>query len=827
MSTPYRFRRGRRVGPVLTPTRTARRDRAVMLPATVRCAMTAMTSLGLTRQLGWICSLQLLWLGELVAGSGVQPKPSDAMVDFVRDVQPIFRRHCHTCHGADVQEGGLRLDRRKDAFAGGDGGKVLVPGNPGQSRLLQLVQGLDPQGRTMPPKDDARPLKATEIRLLKNWVEQGARWPENADVAGQRTEASRHWAFQPIRRPPTPSVDDQDWCRNPIDRFILARLESHGLGPTATATPRALVRRAYLDVLGLPPSPQTTAVFLQDHDRFAWESLVDAILSYPQLGERWGRHWLDLVRYADTNGYEGDGEKPFAWRYRDYVIDALNADKPYDDFVREQLAGDEIPNASMESVLATGFLRIGPWDAERGASVQPSEVTAERYNQLDDMVSTTSIVFLGLTIGCARCHDHKFDPISARDYYSLVSIFHPLQRPHKFRTELAVPAAPPKWRNAESAPDFPLGYFLQELSPQSPDTHLLIRGSPNQPGAMVSPAVPVALVNRQPAFVPPSQFTSRRRLSLANWMVDESNPLTARVIVNRVWQTHFGQGLVRTSSDFGRRSAACSHPQLLDWLADWFMRDARWSLKNLHRLIMTSSTYRMGTRWNAASAEIDVDNRLLWHFPFRRLEMEAIRDSMLAASGQLNLQMHGPGMFPQVPAAAKRSGYDPGNVWKPLNEREASRRTVYAFLKRTFIPPLFDVLDFCDTARSVERRNVSTVAPQALTLLNGEFVNRQARHFADRLRRDAGAVPEVQITLAYQLALGRSPDRAELLAMSEYLRIESQKFLRGEKTVAARTVGIKSHDTPPEPRTPEIAGRWALIQLCRVLFNLNEFVYAD
>ena len=566
--------------------------------------------------------------------------------------------------------------------------------------------------------------------------------------------------------------------------------------------------------------------FENDEAPDAWERLVDTLLSAPQMGERWGRHWLDLVRYADTNGYEGDGEKPFAWRYRDYVIDAINKDKPYNDFVREQVAGDEITGANVESVLATGFLRVGPWDAERGASVQPSEQVAERYNQLDDMVSTTSVVFLGITMGCARCHDHKFDPISARDYYSLVSVFQPLTRPHKFRAELATPAAPPQWLKAKNAETFPQGYFFRELTPDPPDTHLLIRGNPNQPGPLVTPAVPAALVEQQPAFFMPDNFTSRRRLSLAEWIVDETNPLTARVIVNRVWQSHFGHGLVRTPSDFGRRSAKPSHPQLLDWLAHWFMHEANWSLKSLHRLVMASNTYQMGTTWNATYAERDVDNLRLWHFPYHRLEMEVIRDSMLAVSGQLNLEMHGPSMFPKVPADATRSGYNPGNVWKPFDERDASRRTIYAYLKRTFIPPMFDVLDFCDTARSVERRSVSTVAPQALTLLNGEFVNRQAYHFAQRLIREAGPTPEKQITYAYQLALGRPPEQEELDATLDYLRTETQNFLEGDQGTLRHESGV-NHNGPPKPRTAYLGRHWSLRQMCRVLFNLNEFVYTD
>ncbi|MEE3368286.1 MAG: PSD1 and planctomycete cytochrome C domain-containing protein [Planctomycetota bacterium] len=781
----------------------------------------------MTRPTHWI--LILCYLGHgVILGTATEnnSRQRDRVIDFERDIRPILRRHCYTCHGADTQEGGLRLDRRDRAFAGGDRGKVVIPRNIENSRLLRLVKGKGSNGRRMPPKDEGHPLSVAEIKLLEMWIDQGATWPESSTTLEQRGEAMQHWAFQSISRPSLPKVKNPNWCQNPIDHFILAQLETRQLTPATTASKRKLVRRIYLDTLGIPPTPAGVATFENDTAPDAWATLVDRLLSAPQMGERWGRHWLDLVRYADTNGYEGDGEKPFAWRYRDYVIDAINKDKPYNDFVREQVAGDEISGANVESVLATGFLRVGPWDAERGASVQPSEQIAERYNQLDDMVSTTSVVFLGITMGCARCHDHKFDPFSARDYYSLVSVFQPLKRPHKFRTELATPAAPPQWLEGKDAASFPQGYFFRELTPKPPETHLLIRGNPNQRGPLVTPAVPAALVEQQPAFLVPDKFTSRRRLSLAEWIVDETNPLAARVIVNRVWQSHFGHGLVRTPSDFGRRSSKPSHPQLLDWLAHWFMHEANWSLKNLHRLVMTSNTYQMGTSWNAIGAEQDVDNLLLWHFPYRRLEMEVIRDSMLAVSGQLNLEMHGPSMFPKVSADATRSGYNPGNVWKAFDERGASRRTIYAYLKRTFIPPMFDVLDFCDTARSVERRSVSTVAPQALTLLNGEFVNRQAYHFAQRLIREAGAAPENQITHAYQLALGRLPDKEELEATLNYLRVESQQFLAGEQSSPGEEPGADQSE-PSEPRTVHNAQSWSLRQMCRVLFNLNEFVYSD
>ncbi len=698
-------------------------------------------------------------------------------VDFERDVQPIFREHCHTCHGADVQEADLRLDQRDGALAGGTSGPAILAGESDQSLLIRLVTGSEDQGRRMPPEDESEPLSDAQVAILRAWIDQGASWPRDHATVAEQQKAIQHWSFQPLRRPSLPGVANEVWCRNPVDRFVLARLESHALAPVSAADRRSLVRRVAFDLLGLPPSPDVVAEFVDNPAVDAYEQLLESMLSDPHYGERWGRHWLDLVRYADTNGYEIDGNKPFAWKYRDYVIAALNDDKPYDRFVLEQLAGDELRDASTETVLATGYLRVGPWDAERGASVQESELIAERYNELDDMVSTTSMVFLGLTMGCARCHSHKFDPLTARDYYSMAAIFHPLERSRNQRIELFVPAVPPSVLKENPELQTPRGYFLREVAGKIPETRILKRGNPAQPGAVVAPAVPAVFVETPVKFLSPDEFTSRRRLSLARWIVDSGNPLTARVIVNRVWQHHFGRGLVRTSSDFGLRGDKPTHPLLLDWLAHWFSREGGWSLKKLHRLIMTSSTYRMSKRPEATTAGKAVDNRLLWHFPYRRLEMEAIRDSMLAVSGRLSQQMYGPGMYPQVPAAARRSGFKPSKVWKPFDEQDASRRTVYAFLKRTFIPPMFDVLDFCDTARSADRREITTVAPQSLTLFNGDFVNRQARHFADRLEREAGPVPEKQIERAYQLALGRLPDKLELEEMRKFLVEEAASLL--------------------------------------------------
>ncbi|HUQ91889.1 MAG TPA: PSD1 and planctomycete cytochrome C domain-containing protein [Bryobacteraceae bacterium] len=729
--------------------------------------------------------------------------------DYFRDVRPILAERCYPCHGGKVHMSELRLDRRADAMrGGGSGAPAIVPGNSRDSLLVKYISGLDPK-TVMPPSGPR--LSAEQIDGISTWIDQGAVWPEGAEVATEppKKSARDHWAFQPRRPIPVPAVKNAGWVRNSIDAFVLAKLEARKWKPSAAATPRQLMRRIYLDVTGLPPTPDEQNAFLKNPDL---DRLAADLLSRPTYGERWARHWLDLVRFAETNGYERDATKPSAWRYRDYVIRAFNDDKPFDRFTLEQLAGDELPDASAETLIATGYNRLGPWDDE------PADPKTDRFDQLDDIVSTTSQVYLGLTLGCARCHNHKFEPVTANDYYSMVAVFNGLERPRKGRTELALPIGRPEQNAAyrehmakvdaletrmaaaqkagskdeaqelkarlsdlrAATPDVPLGYFFSETKPV-PRTFLLIRGSALNPGPEVQPAIPQVLVKSQPVFDKP-------RLALAKWLVGPDNPLTARIIVNRIWQFHFGEGLVRTPSDFGVMGQKPTHPQLLDFLANWFV-DNGWSVKKLHRLILQSNTYRMSKQRHAAYSAEDPDNLLLWRFPYTRLEVEAIRDSMLAVSGRLNSRMYGPSMYPFVPKAALEGSSDPDKIWTNSEEGEASRRTIYAFIKRSMVVPMLEVLDFCDTARSSPKRLNTSVATQALTLFNGEFVNRQAKYFADSL--GAGADPAKTIDRAYRRALARPPTSAETKAMVEFLKTST------------------------------------LEQMCRVIFNLNEFVYPD
>jgi hypothetical protein len=731
------------------------------------------------------------------------------------------------------QKGQLRLDAGGLIHKGGKDGPVIKPGHSGESELFKRITSTNEDER-MPP--DSKPLSAEQSELLKRWIDAGAPYPKDEKIPALPTE---HWAFQPVRRPDVPLVKDTRWPRNPIDRFILAQLEGRGWKPAREAEPHALLRRVYLDLTGLPPTLAEQSAFCARPSAVALDRVINDLLNRPAYGERWARHWLDLVRYADSNGYERDAEKPFVWRYRDYVIHALNTDKPYDRFVMEQLAGDELPDATGETLIAMGFNRLGHWDDE------PADPEMDRFDQLDDIVGTTAQAFLGLTLGCARCHDHKFEPLTARDYYGMVAVFNALKRPQNGRTELTLPAgrtaeimalAERDRRIAEfqkqtntlaaaeikmqiqnlkaATPDLPQSYFFHEPSPQPPPTHVLLRGSPGRRGDEVSPAVPAVLAKQQPEFPKASGRTTQRRLGLGQWIASPDNPLTARVLVNRVWQQHFGTGLVRTPSDFGLMGEAPTHPELLDWLADWFVHEGQWSLKALHRLILTSSTWRMSRQFNPKYEAADADNRLLWHMPYRRLEVEALRDSMLAVSGQFNPTMYGRGVFLRIPQAAIEANTDKESIWRPSPPSEGARRSIYAFVKRGLVVPMFEVLDLCDTVHSSPQRSVTTVAPQALTLFNGEFVNEQARHFAARLRKEVGADPKQQIERAYRMALCRAPTRAESVAMLGFLATQTER-----SRVGAATSDIGSSRVN--------ASHAALEQMCRVILNLNEFAYPD
>ena len=797
--------------------------------------------------------------------------------EFEQHVLPLLETHCFECHGPDAErvKGGLRMTGRPSLVAGGSSGPAVVPGHPEASLFMQALLWDDPL-LEMPPSgrlDD----ESTEV--LRAWIAGGAEWPgggpgADEDLAavgdaggdGLDLEVARaRWPFTPVVRPAVPEVAGGTSVRNPIDAFVLARLAAEGLDANPPATARTLARRASFDLLGLPPSLDRVQAFADDPSDDAWAKLLDELLARPEYGERWARHWLDVVRFGQTAGYENDAEIPFAWRYRDYVIEAFNADKPFDQFVREQIAGDELDEVTAESLIATGFYRLGPWDSE------PDDERQAELDGLDDVVRTISEGFLGLTVGCARCHDHRFDPIAQDDYYGLLAFVNnvrPMEK-RRFATDSAtltplgftrdaerrweldrdrhVQQLEARWRDKtrglrrelskhvtrehgadvrqavdpriesytdeqarvlqEAFGDHPLaGRLLSETTRDlnaldreidaangsfegdldwalsvrehggvAPATHLLVRGDHRLPAHETPPRFP-RVANRSdedswPSLPAPDAEapSSERRRVLAEWVASASNPLTARVIVNRIWQHHFGRGLVATPNDFGAMGLPPTHPQLLDWLAAEFVQSG-WSIKTLHRLIMSSSTYRRASvAANAEARRIDPDNTLLWRQHMRRLEAEELHDAMLVVSGALNPERGGRGFFPRLDRQALAGASRPGQGWEPSAEEQRNRRAVYSFVKRNLLPPLLDVFDAPDPSLPTAVRSSTTVASQALTLLNGEFSNRQAAAFAARLVAEAGEDEAAQIRRAYELLFARQPSAQEAAIASGLL----------------------------------------------------------
>jgi hypothetical protein len=608
-----------------------------------------------------------------------------------------------------------------------------------------------------------------------------------------------HWSFQKRGRPAVPQLPDATRggrLRNAVDAFILARLSQEGLSLAPEADRRTLVRRLYFDLTGLPPTPEQIAAFVASTDPFAYEKLVDRLLVSPHYGERWGRHWLDVVRFAETEGFEYDRHRPGAWRYRDYVIRSFNEDKPYDQFLREQLAGDEIAPDQPESEVAVGFYRLGPIRRNAGNA----KVAFSRNEVLTEMTDNVGAVFLGLTVGCARCHDHKFDDFSQADYYRLQAFLAQTHendivladaktkadweaRTSKIQTEIkqlkeALETAEGGERQRMRArlaemrrrlpPPLPAMSSVHDVPAERTAIHVLKRGDPDKKGKPVGMRVPSALLEAKTPELPPE--TKAPRTLLANWINDPDNPLAARVFVNRVWQYHFGQGIVATPNDFGVNGSAPSHPELLDYLANEFIANGR-RLKALHRLILLSSTYRQASRSPAGdlARRKDPDNRLLWRSPRRRLDAEEVRDAMLAIAGQLNGKAGGPSVVVPVDGDLVGLLYDPSQWTVTPDAREHDRRSIYLLAKRNLRLPFLEVFDQPDAATSCPRRAASTHALQALELLNGPTAHRLADAFAQRLVREAGADHARQIERAYLLAAGRAPSSREMELALKFL----------------------------------------------------------
>lgn len=707
------------------------------------------------------------------------------------------------------------------------------------------------------------------------------------------TAADReHWAFRPVKRPDVPDVKRSDWCRTAVDRFIIARLEAAGLTPAPEADRATLLRRVTFDLTGLPPTTSEIDAFLADNSPGAYDQIVDRLLASPGYGERWGQHWLDLARFAETDGFEFDHERPNAWRYRDWVIDALNRDLPFDEFIRLQLAADELHPDDADRLAATGFLLCGPDMPDINSQEE------RRNNFLNDLTGTVSSALLGLQVGCAQCHDHKYDPISQYDFYRLRAFFdaldlfkdHPLpghEAPppsaevreslaklqtskmnlaaledaarQKLRTEnpdlqptkedlLKALSDEDRARHDELSkdvaalsksvkpPDVPRGRIVRRLGTASPPSRLLLRGDFRREGPEVAPDFP-RIATRSESL--PSVFAGDtpmpgHRALLAAWLTRDDNPLVSRVVVNRIWQHHFGRGLVETASDFGKMGADPSHPELLDWLATELPRSG-WSLKSLHRLLVTSAVYRQAgrrlshektgeeanrasTSWSAGK-QIDPENRLLWHMPRQRLDGEAIRDAMLVASDRMNPARSGPGVRPPLPAELVSTLLK--NQWNVTpNENEHSRRSLYLFVRRNLRYPLFEAFDRPDTNASCARRNRSTIAPQALVLLNSELSLAAARDLAGVLLAANDSI-HGQVREAYLRTLGRDPTSAELHMAETFLHDQAEKLRDSQRPVAELAI------PNPLPAVKDPYAAAALCDFCLALFNVNEFVYVD
>jgi mono/diheme cytochrome c family protein len=835
--------------------------------------------------LGCLCASALGLLvcaASASAADADKPAPAspEAVQFFESNIRPVLADNCFKCHGPSKQRGGLRLDTRGDALTGGDNGKAVVPGDAENSLLLQAVTHSNPDLKPMPPPPAK--LSSKQIADLTQWVKMGAPWPGQEKTVASASAIRRgkfqisdkdraHWAFQPVQRSAVPVVKNAQWVRNPIDAFILSKLEEKGLRPNPPATKRELIRRVTYDLTGLPPTPQEVEAFAADASPHAYEALVDRLLNSPHYGEQWGRHWLDLVRFAETNSYERDGDKPNAWRYRDYVIRSFNADKPYDQFVREQLAGDELPNADADAIIATGYYRLGIWDDE------PSDRDQARYENLDDIVATTGQVFLGLTIDCARCHDHKIDPIAQKDYYGLLAFFQnitnytngdptdqapifncPAEKPayeqrlreaNRHRDEMKVdlvaietdfkklygePTDPVKKRtpfHERIADDGarllgkerykhyedlrrdlsqikplpgPAGTTLavSETGRTAPDTFVLMRGNAHVPSDKVEPHFPQVLTSTQPVLPAPAKDakTCGRRLVLANWITSKDDPTAARVIANRLWQYHFGRGIVRSPNNFGVQGDKPTHPELLDWLASELV-DGGWRLKPLHRMILLSNAYRMSSRGDAEALKADPVNDLFWRFDVRRLTAEEVRDSILCASGNFNPKMYGPGVYPEIPKEVLATESHPGAGWGKSLPEEQARRSVYVHVKRSLIMPLLDTFDLAEPDRTTPVRFSSTQPTQALTLLNSVFTNKQAALFAERLRRETGPDVGRQVRLGLYLVTSRPPTEEDVRWGLDLID------------------GLQKKDG--------VTAETALKDFCLMAMNLNEFMYLD
>jgi mono/diheme cytochrome c family protein len=707
---------------------------------------------------------------------GQQKQPSASQIEFFeKSVRPVLAANCFECHGPMKQKGRLRLDSRPMMMEGGSSGPALMPGNPKESLLIQAIHYND--SPKMPPKGK---MSDTEIAILTQWVQQGAPWPEtsatirpSANKGFKITADDRaFWSFQPLAKAALPKVKDAGWTKNAIDHFLLAELEAHNLQPMAPAGKRTLIRRATFDLIGLPPTPEEIDAFLSDESPDAFAKVVDRLLASPHYGERMARHWLDVARYGEDQAHTFEARKyPQGFRYRDWLVAAFNADLPYDHFLVEQLAADLLPGKEVENLPALGFFALGP--------VYYGD--PKKLDQIDDRIDTLSRGLLGLTVACSRCHDHKYDPISTKDYYALAGVIASTDyvelslEPGK--EGQPVPPPPKDAKDKKKAP--PKGPFIHALKDTNPVTMKVhLRGNPKTLGEEAPRRFLEILggSDKQPFK------KGSGRLELAQAIADKDNPLTARVMANRMWQHHFGKGLVRTPSNFGALGERPTHPQLLDYLAAQFIASG-WSTKTLHREIMLSAAYQMSTRFDARGFEADPDNKWLWRMNRQRLDVEAWRDAMLAVAGTLDHKIGGPSL--------------------DLNAADNQRRTLYGSVSRHELNSLLRLFDFPDPNITSEKRTVTTVPLQQLFVLNSEFMVRNAKALAARLTAKPGLDDAERIRSAFGLVFGRPASDRELQMGLNFLSASSPTNASAKTTLS----------------------RWE--QYAQVLLMTNEFLFVD
>ena len=789
-------------------------------------------------------------LGVVLLCPSVSSAPKPPPVSQ-HDIVPLMQLRCTVCHGPRKQEAKLDLRTRESMLRGGKSGPAIVLGKPKESLILKKIHAGEMPPRRKIVAASVKPMEQREIKLLTQWIELGA--PVTASTKPTPYEINKNdrsfWSFNPPRRPIPPPIIG---VSHPVDAFILQQLKRKGLGLSPETNKQTLIRRATFDLTGLPPTPEETKAFLADSSPDAYSKLIDRLLSSPRHGERWGRYWLDLAGYADSDGgQESDPLRPDAWRYRDYVIRSFNKDKPYNRFLMEQLAGDElaqpgsISDAELaDNLVATGFLRMG-------MDYTFANITGyvrDRIEVIDREMEILTGSVMGLTLKCAKCHNHKFDPIPQEDYYRLLAIFkgaldeHDWMRPRDGSgpsynvpwptRRLPLPGAHAKWKvekkridaaiakfkagegekknldaikklETERTPE-PFARALWDRGDPTPQ-YLLKRGNYLRPGALVQPNVPLIFQNSQTPYTPktpwPEAQKTGRRLAFAKWLTQPDHPLTARVMVNRIWKHHFGTGIVRTLDNFGKAGAHPTHPELLDWLTTQFTQN-NWSLKYLHKIIMTSATYRQSSATSSQLEKLDPENQLLSRMPLQKLDAEALRDSIIFVSGQLDEKTHGG-------KADSIKGHKDGLVSIPRGPK-GWRRSIYVQQRRTQLPTFLTTFDLPRMEPNCVQRPQSTVAPQALHLLNDATVNEIAGHFATRIIKEFNGI-KAQINQAYWLAFSRAPDKEE----------QEEAFTAVSELIAhwKKTLGDKNTD--------EDAHKSALNNFCRVLINSSEFQFVD